>query len=341
MFSLVVLLLSLVLIAIGVILYLGCYLPEVARYNKAAADQDRRSFTDAEKKNNYLLGSVVTGGVGVVFLVLLFFLGMVFTVGKGEVGVKFDPFGKIGLKDGTVTAISPQEYGEGLNIKAPWVNIDKFNVKIQDYTMVSATEEGEEEGRADTVQTVTSEGLYVGLDITVLYRIDPTKADVIRRTIGDDGEYQLIVVRPAIRSVIRDVVAGYTAFDIYGPNKDKVQADIFSELETNLLPRNIIIETVLLRDVRLPDQLVRAIEAKKAAEQEALRMKYVIDKEALEKDRKIIEAEGISKANEVISGSLTENYLRWYWIDKVSGGDNVMYIPIGEDGLPLFKPVEE
>lgn len=276
----------------------------------------------------------------IIFIALL---ANIFTIRAGEIGVGFNPFVKYRAYDPTtgqqiVSAVNPQEYSEGIHIKLPWVKITKFNTKTQDYTMSVISEEGEM-ARDDRIRTVTSEGLYVGLDITVLFRINSARVDEIRRTIGVEGDYQQIVVRPAIRSVIREVVSRFEAAAIYGIGRAEVQAQISRELENLLGPRGITVQAVLLRDVELPEQITAAIEAKKQAEQEAMRMIYVLQKEELEKQRKLIEAQGISAANKEISGSLTNAYLTWYWINNLHNHESVVYMIPSDQGLPLFKNV--
>jgi len=100
------------------------------------------------------------------------------------------------------------------------------------------------------------------------------------------------------------------------------------------------VEQVLLREVELPAQLTTSIEAKKQAEQEALRMQYVLEKEVLEKERKLIEADGIAGANEIIAGSLSREYLSWYWIDNLQNHESVVYMIPSEGGIPLFKDID-
>jgi regulator of protease activity HflC (stomatin/prohibitin superfamily) len=246
------------------------------------------------------------------------------------VGVVFDPLG------GGVQAM---EAHEGLNVKPPYASVSRYNIKTQDYTMAAVAEEGQL-GRADRVNTVTSEGLYVGLDITVLYKIDAAKADEIRSTVGIEGEYQQIIVRPAIRSTIREIVSDHEASDIYGEGRATVEVEIFDRLVSILQPRNIYVEQVLLREVELPAELTKAIEAKKQAEQEALRMQYVLEKESLEKDRKLIEADGIAGANKIIADSLSREYLSWYWIDNLQNHESVVYMIPSDGGIPLFKDID-
>lgn len=289
------------------------------------------------------IASISTFAVLVVLGIV--WLTMVFTVPAGTTGVAFDPFGKYTFQNPTTgqseeTAVRLVEYTEGIHVKAPWVKIDYFNIRTQDYTMTSAVDE---DGKAvgDSSRVVTSEGLYVDLDLTVLYKIDPTRVDEIRRDIGEDGQYQTIVVRPTIRSTIRDIVSKYEAVDVYGDSRETVQAEMHQALELALGERGIIVEQFLLRKVGLPQMLVQAIEQKKQAEQEALRMEYVIEKESLEKERKIIEAEGIAQANDIIQLSLSDEYLTWYWIENLDEHESVVYIIDGESGLPLFKDIDK
>jgi len=71
-----------------------------------------------------------------------------------------------------------------------------------------------------------------------------------------------------------------------------------------------------------------AIEGAKAKKESAV----------LEAEAEIERAKGISKANEIIAGSLqgNESYLRYLWIDKVAGSPNVIYVPT-EAGLPILE----
>jgi prohibitin 1 len=295
------------------------------------------------RKTATILGSIA--GI-LVILVMVFIYMMTFTIGAGEVGVRYDMFGKFDIENEqgelSQTVIALEEYGEGFQVKAPWVKINTFDVRQQSMTMGGQEDfvvDGEPISASHMMYSVTNEGLSIGLDITIWFRLDPAKADAMLRNYGADNAYQEQLVRPAVRSVIRDVVAEHTAIDIYGAGKDVVQQEILERLEETLNPKYIIIEDVLLREIKLPAVLVIAIESKKAAEQAALEMEYVLQKEEQEKLRKIIEAQGIAEANSIIDKSITANWLTYYWIGVLPDA-NVVYIPVGENGLPIFKPVE-
>jgi len=281
--------------------------------------------------------------VGIVGILLAIFIGMsIFTIGAGEVGVKFDPFARyqvlnIERNQYETSSVSPIEFGEGIHLKPFWASISRYNVKTQDYTMSIIAEEGNLE-RDDRIRTVTSEGLYVGLDITVLYSLEGPRADEIRRSLGQENEYQQILVRPTIRSAIREVVSSHEAADIYGEKRVAVQQEIFNKIGSDLTSWGVKVEQILLRDVELPPTVATAIEAKKQAEQEALQMQYVLEKARLEADRKVIEAQGIVDASNTITASgMSEGYLTWLWINNIKDLPNAVYIVVpSEGGAPNF-----
>merc|ERR1712100_57128 len=81
---------------------------------------------------------------------------------------------------------------------------------------------------------------------------------------------------------------------LYTSGRDELQRELKAELAEALKTRGIIVEDFLLKAIKLPDQLVRAIEQKAQAEQEAQRMEFVLQKEQQEAERKKIEAQGIA-----------------------------------------------
>ena len=243
------------------------------------------------------------------------------------------PAGHVGVVD-FFGQVSTEELKPGIQFKTPLASVHLMSVRTQEYTMSISTEEGEKYGD-DSITALTKEGLTVALDITVLYRLQDSVADKIYTTIGED--YIGVIVRPQIRTVIREVIAKYEAKQLYSEERQKVALEIAEKLEPELEKRGIALERVLLRNIKLPDSLTQKITEKLEAEQEAERMEFVLQKEQQEAERKRIEAQGIADANRIISNSLTPEYLRWYHIQMLPNYNSVIYIPIGEDGLPIFK----
>ena len=67
----------------------------------------------------------------------------------------------------------------------------------------------------------------------------------------------------------------------------------------------------MIRNITLPESVKLAIESKINAEQEAQKMKFVLDKERQEADRKRVEAQGISDYQRILTSTLTDKLLQY------------------------------
>ncbi len=273
------------------------------------------------RTSSMALGVIVV----IIALVALFAFFSVRIVGVGQAGV-IHTFG----------VVDPIAKPAGLLLKAPWAALEQLNVRTQEFTMTSRAEEAGL-GADDAVQTLTSEGLTVGLDITVLFRLEFLIAPEMFRTVGPD--YQLIIVRPAIRNAIRDVVAQFTASDLYTTGREQVSIQIEEQLINALEPRGISIENVLLRDVRLPSIIQTAIDDKLAEEQRIQQADFRRQVQVQEAERRRVEAAGERDAQLEINKTLTDKYLQFLYINslkEISGG-SVVYVPVSPStGLPVF-----
>jgi prohibitin 2 len=88
-----------------------------------------------------------------------------------------------------------------------------------------------------------------------------------------------------------------------------IQGQIENKLRESFKKNYITCEEVLLRNVQFSTEFQQAIENKQIAQQEAQRMKYVLEKQELEKQRKIIEATGESEALRLKGKALADNPL--------------------------------
>jgi len=215
----------------------------------------------------------------------------------GEVGVQ-TLFGKV--QSGLLT--------EGLNFVNPLVEVNKFDVRTQNYTMSAVKNEGSQDGD-DAIRVLTADGLEVVIDLSVLYRIIPEKAPEILRTLGRDLTDK--IVRPVSRTKIRDNAVFYDAVGMYSSKRDEFQQKIFKSIEAEFTNRGMVLENILIRNITLPQSVRTTIESKINAEQEAQKMKFVLDKEKQEADRKRVEAQGIADYQRIITATLTERLLQY------------------------------
>jgi regulator of protease activity HflC (stomatin/prohibitin superfamily) len=268
------------------------------------------------------------GGLTLALIVVLLILLplVIVIIDAGETGV-YSLFGKV--KD--------QEMSSGLHFKNPFAHITKMTIRTEEYTMSGVSSEGKIQG-VDSIQALTKEGLDVSLDMTVLYRLNEEKASDVYREVGLN--YEDKILRPMIRSSIREIIAQYDAKVIYSEKRSEIAGKISESLEKQLVERGFILEELLLRNVVLPMDLQKSIEQKLQAEQEAQKMEFVLEKEEKEKQRKIIEAEGQKESQEIINQSLTSNYLNYLYIRNLQDREGTIYVPLGDNGLPLFKGIQ-
>ena len=215
----------------------------------------------------------------------------------GVVGVQ-TLFGKV--QSGLLT--------EGLNFVNPMVEVNRFDIRTQNYTMSAVTNEGSQVGD-DAIRVLTADGLEVVIDLSVLYRILPDKAPEILRTLGRDITDK--IVRPVSRTKIRDNAVYYDAVALYSSKREEFQQKIFQTIEKEFQNRGLVLESILIRNITLPASVRATIESKINAEQEAQKMKFILDKEKQEAERKRVEAQGISDYKKILTSSLSDKLLQY------------------------------
>jgi len=240
------------------------------------------------------IGKYILVGVIVLFL-LVFMLKIYIVVDPGERAVIFN-------KATGNLRVTPNE---GFYFLVPLVEEPTvYDVKAKTYTMSIMALEGEIRGD-DSLQALTSDGQTVLLDISVRYHPDIENLDKLHRRIGIDFVNKII--RPQVRSTVRMIVSEYPVLDVYSGKRLRIQAEINKGLTDSFKKSFIICDEVLLRNVQFSKDFQQAIENKQIAQQEAQRMKYVLEKQELEKQRKIIEAEGEAESLRLKGKALADN----------------------------------
>ncbi|MCB9315777.1 MAG: prohibitin family protein [Lewinellaceae bacterium] len=235
--------------------------------------------------------------IGIALVILGIMTSCFVQISPGIVGVQ-TLFGKI--QPGVLT--------EGLNIVNPLVEVVEFDVRTQNYTMSAINDEGQKMGD-DAIRVLSADGLEVVIDMTVLFKVIPDKAPEILRTLGKG--YRDVVVRPTVRTKSRDFAAYYDAVALYSSKRDEFQQRLFEAMDGAFKQRGIVLEQVLIRNINLPISVKTAIETKINAEQEAQKMKFVLDKERQEADRKRVEAQGIADYQRILTSTLTDKLLQY------------------------------
>ena len=246
-------------------------------------------------------------------------------IDAGHVGVK-KLFGKI----------QPDILNSGLHFINPLMDVEKLDIKTLNYTMSGIQDEGKKTGD-DAIKVLTSDGLEVTIDLSVLYRIVPDDAPKLLTETGANFEDK--IVRPITRTRIRDNAVYYEAVALYSTKRDEFQQRIFKTIEEDFKKRGLLLENLLVRNITLPQSVKAAIELKINAEQEAQKMQFVLQKERQEAERKRVEAQGIADYQRIISESLTDKQLQYEQIKamkELAASPNAKIIMMGKSGTPVI-----
>ena len=141
----------------------------------------------------------------------------------------------------------------------------------------------------------SKEGLTILSESSILYHV---RSEDVPKIIQETGlNYEENLILPVFRSAASDVCSRYYAKDMHSAKRNEIEKEIQKRLAEVCEEKGFVIEAVLLKSISLPSGLTKSIETKLEAEQEALRMEFVLDKQKKEVERQIIEAEGTKKTN--------------------------------------------
>jgi regulator of protease activity HflC (stomatin/prohibitin superfamily) len=265
-------------------------------------------------------GMVRRGVLAVVALVLLIVAAnSIACVGTGHVGV-VTMFGRV----------TGRTMPEGIHVVNPVARIHELDIKTQEVK--------------ERTSVPSKEGLIMGVEASVLYHLEPERAAEVFRTVGTG--YSDVLLVPNFRSAIRAVTASNNASALYSDSREEIAQRILAELRTQVQPRGLVIENVLLRDLQLPEALKQAIEAKQQAQQDAQRMEFVLLKERQEAERKRVEAAGIKDFQDIVSQGISDKLLEWKGIEatiELARSSNTKVVVVGnpKSGLPLIYSAEK
>jgi prohibitin 1 len=249
----------------------------------------------------------------VVAFVVILLMASVTSVPTGNVGV-LTLFGRV----------TGQVLGEGIHMINPLKSVQKLSIQTQSLK--------------ESANVPSNEGLILALDTSLLFRLDREKAAEVFQTVNEN--YAEKIVEPTLRAAIRASTSAHTANALYTNARELVQQQIQDDLTKQLAARGVIVEAVLLRDVQLPAMLKSSIEAKQQAEQDALRMSFILQKEKQEAERKRIEAQGIADFQKIVAQGISPQLLEWKGIEateKLATSANSKVVIVGnpKNGLPL------
>ena len=278
-------------------------------------------------QNNQQVGrfAKVIRSIAIAVMLIGFLTKCIVQINAGQIGVK-SLFGKV----------QNDVLSSGLHFVNPFVEVQRLDIKTQNYTMSGVQDEGNQTGD-DAIRVLTSDGLEVTIDLTVLYKLLPSEAPRLVRETGVD--YTDKIVRPLTRTKIRDNSVYYEAVSLYSNKRDEFQQRIFKSIDEDFKKRGLILEQLLVRNITLPQSVKATIEQKINAEQDAQKMQFVLLKEKQEAERKRVEAQGIADYQRIINIGLTDQQLQYEQIKaylELAKSPNAKVIIMGKGNAPII-----
>ena len=216
--------------------------------------------------------------------------------------------------------------GEGWHWLAPWNKILQYDVRAKD--------------RMEQLTALTQDQLQIKADISIRYRLSPTKVGLLHATVGP--KFYQMLIQPVLRNATRNVISRYTSLEAY-KNRAKVQKEIAEAITPALSKYDYFnTEAVMMRHMEFPKMVVTAIERKLSMKQEAEQEKFKLEKAKIEAQRKIVEATATAKAQAILKAELNDTLLKWKGIEatlKLAESPNAKVVVVGASesgGLPLI-----
>jgi len=243
----------------------------------------------------------------ILFSLILFFISSCVVIRPGEAGVK-QRLGKLSNNVKTQGNIGYNPFTSKVIITSIRTNNLELNLSLP-----------------------SKEGLSVRSTISILYRVEKDSLPKLITNLGLNYEG---IISNVFRSTASDVTAKYFAKDMHSGKRAEIEDSIQHKMNGLLNKDGLIVESVLMKSIQLPGGLAKSIEEKLQAEQDAMRMRFIIEREKLEAQRKIIAAEGTRDAQKILSEGLTTQILKVKHIEallKLAESDNAKIIMTSDD----------
>ncbi|NVN95617.1 MAG: prohibitin family protein [Bacteroidetes bacterium] len=260
----------------------------------------------------------------IVGILLFSISSIIVRIDAQQVGVLVRPSG-----------VSDEELHTGWHLVMPWNDVHKMDKTVWVYTCTNSKGEGAK-NHADAIWAPTRDGIKMGLDVSVSWRIDPDMASWIYQNVtendgGTNGRYMWLeenVIRTKLKSTLALSVSNYSPIEVYSTKREFIQNDVISRIRKEISKYHLIIDQVDIREVYYNSEYETAINNKKLAEQEALRLvdvtrqkEELLKQASINKDIAIQQAEGEAKSLQIKGSSIASNpkIIELEWINKWDG----------------------
>ena len=227
----------------------------------------------------------------VIFAALIILINSFVTIQPGQIGLrKF--LGKLLVDDFT----------PGFHVKIPLTTVVTMTTKFNQLTVDSSV--------------LTEDNLNIQVEATILYKINPVKSHYVYSNFGNSiHNISVAIMNPALQSSVREACS-IMDWDTLSTHREKLREEITKRLKELVEEKGFILNNVMINDIQPPQKIKDAVMAKLQAQQEVVQMQFEMEKAKKEAQIKVIDAQGIAKAQEIIQKRLTPLYVQYFAIQS-------------------------
>jgi regulator of protease activity HflC (stomatin/prohibitin superfamily) len=235
---------------------------------------------------------------------------------------------------------------EGLRVVWPWDKLFLYDLRLQTTT--------------DTYNAISKDGVNLTATINIRFRLKHDAIPQLHQSIGP--EFIARLVRPEIGNRAREIIAEYSAEEVYSTKRQEIQKRIRTHTQTMLgqsmiqrekeeseygehyrisLDAMLNLYDTLVLGLELPASVVAAINRKVEQYYMVQEYGFRVEREKKESERKKIEADGIAAFQQTVTQGISDSYVRWRGIEATlqlaqSPNTKIVIIGSGKDGLPVI-----
>ncbi|SDF56151.1 Regulator of protease activity HflC, stomatin/prohibitin superfamily [Chitinophaga filiformis] len=270
----------------------------------------KKSFTRTERNEILRRTAIVT--LVLLFFIVFFHKRIFIVIKSGEAGVLYTMGNGTDIK---------RSYGEGLHIISPFNTMTVYDVRTQKLTFSQSI--------------ISKNGLKIELNYAVLFKPDRNFLPLLHQQVGAD--YKNTLIAPCVQAKVRKDIGALTPEDIYMTERSVIEKNEIDSLRKILVNNKVIIEGYFISSVVLPDSVNKAITAVYARQQQSEEYDYRLAVERKERQRKIIEAQGIRDFSTILNVAPAQ----WRALDvtqRLAMSPNSKMIIMGNNasGLPII-----
>ncbi len=174
------------------------------------------------------------------------------------------PDGYAGVRISQLSGVRPGTLYAGTHLIVPLVDrVQLFDIRDR---VFSTTALAVRNDKMETLEVQAREGLSVGLEVSVRYRIDPTRLAFIQANVPQPVDSE--IVEPTVVAAFHEVAPNYVVRDLFSTRREEFRSRSAQLITTRLGGDAIVVKEVLLKKVELPEEYAKGLEDLLLKEQE-------------------------------------------------------------------------